>query len=701
MPNEASPICRGQNLTLETVLMFIYAMPKTAMSKNDFNSHAEQRMKGWTQTHSQIARQVALYYESEGICYPRFHGNTNIEDIVRYIRNWACHYFVPNPYTPSLKGKSPTNIYAFLKEEIKKGNTDFDAGCKKMFDLELNNLDKVRVYLNSFTDLVIDNNKMSINDGVSSMKDISLHPCKEEVDGITFYNMFNITYENKSSDIQATTCLQQIYYGAPGTGKSHAIKKITNTQPGGNVFRTTFHPDSDYSTFVGCYKPTTIDVPMRDVTGKVIKENDENVTENRIVYEFVGQAFLQAYTRAWKRYASATAEGKKPEAVYLVIEEINRGNCAQIFGDLFQLLDRSSNGFSEYPIITDRDMQKYLVKAFSNMAFLNAPAICGKTAEEMALKIRNGEILLLPSNLYIWATMNTSDQSLFPIDSAFKRRWDWKYVPISDAGKNWRIEVNGKQYDWWDFLQKINEKIGEATNSEDKKLGYFFCKADTEGIISAEKFAGKVIFYLWNDVFKDFIEEAGDMFNDTDGAKLSFQKFYTVVDNETKVVEAKVEKLLTNLGVNVVGDGTKTTEEETPILDEDGNDTNATSKRNFDYTKYSVNGEGRYPKTTVAQHAIQEYVSMHPNMSPEDVVKTWTALNVAVSNLVETEQMYRERTSGSTDKNLSTRYKTIQMSNGEILYVSNQYNVGNITELMNEVNKQNWGITIEKIDEQA
>ena len=338
--------------------------------------------------------------------------------------------------------------------------------------------------------------------------------------------------------------LQQIYYGAPGTGKSHEIKELTE---GKLVIRTTFHPDSDYSTFVGAYKPTAIEVPMRDVTGKVIVENGQPVTENRIVYEFVEQAFLQAYTKAWKRYASATAEGKEPEEVYLIIEEINRGNCAQIFGDLFQLLDRGVNGFSEYPIHADKDLQKQLAKAFADMAFLNAPAICGMSAEKVALKIRNGEILLLPNNLYIWATMNTSDQSLFPIDSAFKRRWDWQYVPIADGKKDWRIEVNGQQYDWWQFLQKINAQIGATTNSEDKKLGYYFCKAK-DGIINAETFVGKVVFYLWNDVFKDFAEEAGGIFQDADSTTLLFNKFYAVgEDGKTKVVDEKVALFLNNL----------------------------------------------------------------------------------------------------------------------------------------------------------
>ena len=343
--------------------------------------------------------------------------------------------------------------------------------------------------------------------------------------------------------------LQQIYYGAPGTGKSHEIKKQTE---GKHVIRTTFHPDSDYSTFVGAYKPTTIEVPMRDVTGKVIVEDGEPVTENRIVYEFVQQSFLQAYTKAWKKYASATNDGKKPEEVYLVIEEINRGNCAQIFGDLFQLLDRGDNGFSEYPINADKDMRKQLAKAFTDMAFLNAPAISGMSAEQVALKIRNGEILLLPNNLYIWATMNTSDQSLFPIDSAFKRRWDWQYVPIADGKERWQVEAGGNRYDWWQFLQKINDKIGSSTNSEDKKLGYYFCKA-TNGVINAETFVGKVIFYIWNDVFKDFAEEAGDLFKDDDDSLLSFNKFYTVgPDGNTRVVKEKVILFMANLGVEIV-----------------------------------------------------------------------------------------------------------------------------------------------------
>lgn len=235
----------------------------------------------------------------------------------------------------------------------------------------------------------------------------------------------------------------------------------------------------------------------------------------------------------------------------LIIEEINRGNCAQIFGDLFQLLDRNNEGESDYPVSPDEDIQKFLLTdkkyGFAELTDEQKAAI----PEE----VQTGELLKLPKNLHIWATMNTSDQSLFPIDSAFKRRWDWQYIPISDGKKGWEIEVNGKRYDWWQFLQKMNDKIGSTTNSEDKKLGYYFCKT-TNGTINAETFVGKVIFYIWNDIFKDFAGEAGTLFKDVDDSLLSFNKFYIVdVDGKTKVAEDKVELFLQNLGVEPIKDG--------------------------------------------------------------------------------------------------------------------------------------------------
>lgn len=339
--------------------------------------------------------------------------------------------------------------------------------------------------------------------------------------------------------------LQQIFYGAPGTGKSHAIKDATI---GEDVIRTTFHPDSDYSTFVGAYKPTKSLLPICDELGKPMSIGEKVLYKEQLVYEFVGQVFLRAYVEAWKKLAVAEGE---PQKQYLIIEEINRGNCAQIFGDLFQLLDRNDYGFSDYPIKTDDDLQRELKKKFNGLVLPQQEAIDAMyNGESIVNKVLSGEILLLPQNLYIWATMNTSDQSLFPIDSAFKRRWDWTYIPISNAHKGWTIEVGTDNYDWWCFLEKINEKIAATTNSEDKKLGYFFCKAQ-DGIISVEKFVGKVLFYLWNDVFKDY-ELCDSIFDDKDGSKLTFAKFYTEEGRNATVVTEKVAVFLENLGVEPV-----------------------------------------------------------------------------------------------------------------------------------------------------
>ena len=554
---EASPICRGKNLTIETVLAFINAMPLMPMKKSLFHSKTEEKLKGWTQTHSQIARQLALYYEKDGICYPRFTNAVSYIDVLKYVMNWAKLYFVPNIYTPSLLHNNyvPTNIYAFLKAKYNEGVNSYVQACEQIFGIELNNLDKVRVYLNNFTDIVINDETMSINVHLNDTFTPEVYPNLNINTAEDYFNYFNIenticSENNKVCIIKGS--LQQIFYGAPGTGKSHTIKEQTK---GEDVVRTTFHPDSDYSTFVGAYKPTTKTVPVTTVIGtKAVVVEDESgnpMTEDKIVYEFVSQAFLQAYVEAWKKFAKPNVDNTVDKE-YLIIEEINRGNCAQIFGDLFQLLDRGDHGFSEYPIKADADMQKQLKKAFAGITISQAEEINGlfKDENNIVSQVLNGEILLLPQNLYIWATMNTSDQSLFPIDSAFKRRWDWQYVPICDAGKAWTIEVGGNKYDWWLFLSKINTYIYDATFSEDKKLGYFFCKAEN-GVISAEKFVGKVIFYLWNDVFKD-TEFDGDAFRDEDGSKLSFDKFYLDMNGVTKVNEDKVEQFLRNLDITPI-----------------------------------------------------------------------------------------------------------------------------------------------------
>lgn len=267
--------------------------------------------------------------------------------------------------------------------------------------------------------------------------------------------------QKTSAPATSTPSLQKIYFGNPGSGKSYKVETDTK---GKKVFRTTFHPDSDYSTFVGTYKPLSDGTSIR--------------------YTFVPQTFTNAYIEAYKDIDTP---------VYLIIEEINRGNCAQIFGDLFQLLDRRNDGYSEYPINADKDLRDYIRTELARHKGID-PDIESEGIEDGKLR--------LPPNLHILATMNTSDQSLFPMDSAFKRRWDWEYVPIQYEGatsESFTIKLSGKRFRWIDFLKAVNDRIRRVTESEDKQLGNYFIKSD----IDEKEFKSKVMFYLWSEVCKD------------------------------------------------------------------------------------------------------------------------------------------------------------------------------------------------------
>ena len=400
---------------------------------------------------------------------------------------------------------------------------------------------------NNDPDINICLDKAAIETTISKLEDVadSFRPIMKQV------NMSNVDSR------------QRIYYGAPGTGKSYKIKGIldSNNVPKDNVFRTTFHPDSDYSTFVGAYKPT-----MRKLMDKIYTKEEliskltemknggvtyspqkfgakywrslkllnlvdkkdilqacgmsDNYTvefdkgiavgeeylagseESRIIYSFVPQTFLNAYIRAYQT----------DDNVYLIIEEINRGNCAQIFGDLFQLLDRDASGKSEYTIKADADLRAFLEEELGE----------GKPG------VKDGE-LCLPPNLYIYATMNTSDQSLFPIDSAFKRRWDWEYEPIKYKNTGWKIEINEQNnYSWVAFQKEVNKRIFDATHSEDKMLGDYFVNP-ANGVITADLLRNKILFYLWNDVCKD---GEGDIFRTSEIDEIKFSDLYDEAGND-------------------------------------------------------------------------------------------------------------------------------------------------------------------------
>ena len=404
-------------------------------------------------------------------------------------------------------------------------------------------------------------------------------------DQILFISEKSDGVKNEESDIPKSR--QIIYYGAPGTGKSHKIKEALGEYedcpadkkvPKVNIFRTTFHPDSDYSTFVGAYKPTKGKRPLYGLFGKdtVRMKDGEDLFEDMITYKFVPQAFLNAYIRAYQT----------DENVYLIIEEINRGNCAQIFGDLFQLLDRDENGISEYTIKADADLKSFLEEELGE----DNPGI------------KDGE-LCLPSNLYIYATMNTSDQSLFPIDSAFKRRWDWEYEPIKYKNTDWKIVIDGTEYSWVSLQRKVNDKILSATSSEDKMLGDYFVNP-SDGIITDKVLLNKILFYLWNDVCKD---GEGDIFRTKEGDKeadITFSDLYGTDKSD------KLKAMMNYLQVDVAEyEGGKDMEQEN-LVDS--------------ASKIEVNGKSVKYINVIPYMAIKEYVSLHPEKTTQEKLDIWS-----------------------------------------------------------------------------
>ena len=494
----------------------------------------------------------------------------------------------------------------------------------------------------------------------------------------------------------------QIVYGAPGTGKSYCIEEDIHKY-GMKDIRTTFHPDSDYATFVGTYKPQMekVDIigPQGIPTGK---------TEKRIVYKFTKQAFLKAYIDSWK-------DLNTPHV--LVIEELNRGNCAQIFGDLFQLLDYNDGNFSKYPISADADLELELCNEFENLTIEDADAIDSLYKEPVVKRVKKGEILLLPSNLYIWATMNTSDPSLFPIASAFKRRWGWKYIPIRNANKGWQISVNGLGYDWWSFIEEINKKIGSTTMSEDKKLGYFFCKADKKtvstdkdfSLISADRFVCKVLFYVYNDVFKDYGFD-DDIFKDKDDMENSELTFQSLFMPDGRANGKKVQRFLDNLGVKKVSEMIEDIIEEDNIENEEepNNDhvsdvvslEDAEAKVN-DHTRYNFDGQSSLGKGALAISVVEKYMNEHPGFTFDELKKVFPdsmmgdslkliGFIVKDKDVADTNYSYQKKAYGFFKKD-----RKYTDANNQTFFVSNYWNITNIQSIIDFAKSQGWDVTTE------
>lgn len=282
-----------------------------------------------------------------------------------------------------------------------------------------------------------------------------------------------------SAGYQSEFPRNRILFGAPGTGKSFTLnhEKDVLLAEGGECERVTFHPDYSYANFVGTYKP----VPCKD-----------NGDKDAITYSYVPGPFMRTYVKALQNSKTGA-----PKPFLLMIEEINRANVAAVFGDVFQLLDRGDDEVSDYPIQASEDIKKYL-----------AGELGGNPEDYSEIRI--------PDNMFIWATMNSADQGVFPMDTAFKRRWDFTYLGINDSeagivGK--KVTLGQGEYSRnveWNVLRKaINEELLTYKVNEDKLMGpYFISKKnlpegnEIDPVLFTRIFKNKVLMYLFDDAAK-------------------------------------------------------------------------------------------------------------------------------------------------------------------------------------------------------
>lgn len=330
---------------------------------------------------------------------------------------------------------------------------------------------------------------------------------------------------------------QRIFFGAPGTGKSYNLNVEAKEHFGSKYERVTFHPNYMYGNFVGAFKP--FPKVLKDKDENPLKDEYGNVKES-ITYKYVPGPLMRILVKALINR----------ETNYLIlIEEINRANVAAVFGDFFQLLDRDANGDSEYPITTSEEVRLHL-----SMELLKEN-IDDDTRNYIYDKIGNEyERLVLPSNLYIWSTMNSADQGVMPMDTAFKRRWEFVYIGIDDVleepkiaseFENYKFEITSESTaNWNDFRNEINDRLSSLGVPEDKLLGPYFISRSILESGNVEKITetikDKVLMYLYEDAGKPhrnnlFVAEKSGTYSDLrenfdNNAKAIFKKPLEIKD---------------------------------------------------------------------------------------------------------------------------------------------------------------------------
>lgn len=499
----ADIICRWRNGTPKTVVELSNALPHEKMSCVAFRERMKEKWPDFFHTAYQLACQLALYVEAEdGFYYPRFYRDIDEGEAEEYLHFWIMRYYVPNPYVGKMGFSDlqcPTFVVKALCDYVKlHPNCEYKDAYQDCFgEVAKNNDDIVRNYINSFSE-VLEFSK----DGKLNLLDHNYSDrfnFMNRNDKKAFFENFNNVQDFDQGNTDSFTPSQIIYYGVPGCGKSHQVKEDLKAKgiPQNRTKRVVFHPDYCNADFVGQIMP-------------------ETKNGGGIRYNFKAGPFAKILREAYEN----------PKLEYaLIIEEINRGNAAAIFGDIFQLLDRKTLqeqtenvnnnvygiGWSDYCVNND------YINAYFRGAYED-DAIDGPLPEKKLgdITFNDNVDIRLPPNLSIYATMNTSDQNVFTLDNAFQRRWKMKQIPNTLDVSNpkeaaqYDLVIGNSGVKWGKFREEINNKIVDPdytsnfSSLEDKRLGGWFIVPEKEGetSISKENFADKVIKFLWDDAFK-------------------------------------------------------------------------------------------------------------------------------------------------------------------------------------------------------
>lgn len=383
--------------------------------------------------------------------------------------NWKKNFFEYINFRECRNDTFPLIVFLLRNTTLRHDNdtkTIIREGLERQFTNELVDLLIQNAQFNNFT-------KEDLSEEMWMLSDLPEDLFKEED---------SESIQSHNDDEMLPTCIidssvprNRIIYGAPGTGKSFYLQEETEKYFTDETSweRVTFHSNYTYGQFVGSFKPT----PLYKATEAKIYHSDQvtesaNQLEPVIDYGFIPGPFLKILVRAFKN---------PTDCFVLLIEEINRADAAGVFGDIFQLLDRNEQGESEYSITFNSDIMVYL-----------------KSQGLVKEKIK------LPSNFFIWATMNSADQSVAPMDTAFKRRWSFEYLPLNKnadkaTGDVYLPFLKGRSVSWNKLRIAINNQLKDSV-PEDKLIGPFFLK--TYELNDSNVFKNKLLLYLRDDVLR-------------------------------------------------------------------------------------------------------------------------------------------------------------------------------------------------------